>query len=201
MSEYSNYFTINNIIALILGIIGLILIIRGIWINWTIDMIKSWAITNATVLSVMTKQLGNNIDNIYLTPKQINDEPYKFGRYIPKIIYSYTVNGTKYDSNSVIYPAVSSYGYDKVRSIVGNLKDGDTIEIYYNPKNPKKSYIITGKRDYSGLMIGIILVIIAVYLGYYRGHLKFNKKQSNDFLVTESNNPELNKKVFDFNRA
>lgn len=201
MSDYSNYFTVNNIIALILGIIGLILIIRGIWINWTIDKIKSWPKTKATVLSVMIKQLDNDINNIYLTPKQISDEPYKFGRYIPKIIYSYTVNGVKYESDTVIYPAISSYSYDKVVSIVGNLKDNNTIEVYYDPKNPNKSYIITGKREYSGLIIGIILVIIAVYLGYYRGHLKFNNKQSNDFVVTESYNPELDKNVFDFNRA
>jgi hypothetical protein len=174
MSNIGSYATVNNIVAAILVIVGLIWIIHSLWRNWKICRINTWPKTNAFVLNAMAAPANQSAGNTYVDPKYITPTINDSARYIPIIIYRYRIGDRDYQSDKVVYSGPKSYSTFDTKTIMGNISNGSIIPIYYNPRNPKESYIYVGTTNYLGIIIGIVLILIAIYIGY-RGN--FNKPE------------------------
>ena len=167
MANFSNHFTINNIIAIIIGIVGLIWLIHGLWRNWKINNIRSWPKTNAVVLNAVAEPANASAGTTYMDPRYIVATTNNNAQYIPIIVYRYSVNGKDYQSNNVVYSGAHSYNALDIKTIMGQIYPGSVIPVYYNPNNNSESYIYNGTINYLGVVIGIILLIIAGYILYY----------------------------------
>lgn len=188
MPNIGSYATINNIVAVVLIIVGLIWIIHGVWRNWKIGRISTWPKTNALVLNAMAAPANQSAGNMYIDPGYIIPTIDDSARYIPIVIYRYRVGNRDYQSDKVVYSGPKSYSTFDTKTIMGNISNGSIVQVYYNPRNPKESYIYVGTRNYFGIIIGIILILIAIYIGY-----KGNTKKSEDQVPVKKNSGNSNK--------
>lgn len=173
MFKFGQYLTINNIIAVILIIVGLIWLIHGLLRNRKINRINSWPKVNAYVLNSFAEPANNSAGDVYIDPRYllayINDS----AKFIPRVIYRYRLNGIEYQSDNVIYSGYTSYDSLNVKTLLGHITTGSTIPVFYNPNDPKESYIYNGDKSYSGIVIGLILLAAGGYLVY--NHFNKNK--------------------------
>ena len=181
MSKFCDYLTINNIVAIILGVIGLIWVIYSIWRNRKISNINSWPKTNARIISAVAQ--SDNNKKIMVDTRNISQvDP--SAKYIPIVTYEYRVGDMVYQSHSIIYSSAHSYSANDIAMIMNGLIPGSTIPVYYNPNNASESYIYNGITNYTNMIIGLVLLLIAIYLGYYHGKsrnpLTGSKKQMDE---------------------
>ncbi|XWV25892.1 hypothetical protein QJ857_gp1189 [Tupanvirus soda lake] len=174
MTDLGDYMTVNNIVAIILGIIGLIWLIYGLWRNWKINKISTWPKTNAFVLNSVAEPANNAAGNTYVDPRYIIATTDNKAQYIPKVTYRYRVANKEYQSNNVVYSGSRSYNAVDIKTLLGQVYAGATIPIFYNPNNPNESYIYNGTTSYTGIIIGLVLLLIAAYLGYYHNYKNRN---------------------------
>lgn len=160
-----DYMTVGGIIAIILLIIGIILLINNLWVNWKINKINSWPKTNATVLTSFAKPAFGNRDNVFIDPNQIVVVTGNGDKYVPHVEYVYHANGQEFASKKVVYGGSRSYDGQTTKDMLSNMTPGSTISVFYNPSNPSESYIYVGDHKYWNSIIGIILIIIALFLG------------------------------------
>jgi hypothetical protein len=200
MHAFGEYLTVHNIIVIILGIIGLIWLIYGIYRNCRINSIRGWPKANAIVLNSLIRP-ANNSGGMYLDPQYImpmNNHMH----YVPMIVYRYRVNNMDYQSNNVVYSGPKSFNPIDTKLIMGNITPGSIIPVYYNPHNPNESYIYNGIPSYIGIILGIILLLIAGYIGYrhnINGGLSFlTKKWSKkpDITLTTTEGPSYQSRSF-----
>ena len=165
MNNYN--FDVYNIIAAILAIVGLIWLIYTLWINLKIGRIRSWPKTNAVIINSIIEPANNAAGNIYLDPTNIiaaNNN----ARYMPRVFYKYTVNGKEYQSNNLVYAGSRSYTATEVKVMLDGLSPGSTVPVFYDSNQPSEAYIYNGKSSYTGIISGIILLLLAGYIMYYR---------------------------------
>ncbi len=172
MTNFKSYFTLNNIVALIIGIVGLVWLIQGLYRNMKINNINSWPNINATIIGAAIYPTNNK--NMAIDPKNIH-QLNNSTKYIPKVTYEYQLGNIAYQSNSIIYSGPESFNAADIKALMSNLVPGATIPIYYSPNNFNESYIYNGITNNTPIIIGIILILIAIYLGYYHN---FSNKQS-----------------------
>lgn len=188
MTIPKEYFTVYNIIAIILAVIGLIWVIYGIWRNSKINKINSWPKTNARIIGSVLQP--SNDKSVMIDPTNIAVIN-KSLRYIPRVTYEYTIGNTLYQSNSVVYSGQHTYDANAIAHIMSKLMPGSVIPIFYNPNNFSESYIYNGVSSYTSIGIGLILLLLAAYLAYY--HKNLNKYKSNDAIVV--NKPRKRKEI------
>ena len=169
MADFGAHMTVNNIVALILGIIGLIWLIHGLWRNWKINKISTWPKTNAVVLNAVAEPANNNAGNVYIDPSTIIATTNDNAQYIPRVVYRYRVGNRDYQSTNVVYSGAKSYNALDIKTLLGQVYPGATIPIYYNPNNHAESYIYNGNKSWTGVIIGLALLLIAAYLAH-RNH-------------------------------
>lgn len=172
MSGFGNGLSINNVVVIILVIVGLVWLIYSLWRNWKISRISAWPKTNATVLNALALPAGGGRGNVYLDPQAIVATTDNSFQYVPKIVYTYRVAGKEYQSDSVIYSGARSYNSVDIKTIMGNLHAGSLVPVFYNPNKNNESYIYNGTSNYTGAIIGIILLFIAGFLSYYHNYSK-----------------------------
>lgn len=161
------YLTVTNIIIVILVIIGLVWLIYTIWRNYKINKINTWPKTIANVISVNIRPAGT------------------LWQQAPTVVYNYTVGNKNYHSNNIIYGGSYSFNNVNIRSIINGVYAGSSIPIYYNPKNPNESYIFNGTKNYLGIVLSLIVLLIAGYLGYHHNTSLYKK---NTVTVTSQTN-------------
>jgi len=190
--------TINNIVAIILGIVGLIWLLHGLWRNWKINRISTWPKANATVLNAVAKPANSNAGTMYMDPRNIVAATNSSAKYEPIVFYRYRVGNRDYQSENVIYSGANSYNALETKNIFGQIQTGGTIPVYYNPNNPSESYIYNGTKSYTGIVIGIILLLLAAYLGYYH-NLSKHRKMTTTMTIETNKKPSnmVNSKLTD----
>ena len=172
---------IYNIVAIILGIIGLIWLIYALWRNSRVNQIRSWPKTSATVVNVFAVPANSAAGNRYVDPQSIVVANNK-ARFTPHVLYTYIVKGKEYQSTNVIYSGANSYSATEIKTILGQITPGETIQVYYNPGKPTQSYIYNGSNNYTGVVIGILLLLLAGYLWYHQ-----YKKSGNPMFAMKGN--------------
>lgn len=83
---------------------------------------------------------------------------YKSG-YLPKLIYSFTVDGERYLGNSYYSAQLWFLNVSKLRF----LTEGAAHDVRYNPSNPNKSYLYG-----SSLWPSVVLIIIGLGIFNYQ---------------------------------
>jgi hypothetical protein len=197
MTDFKDYMTVNNIVALILGIIGLIWLIHGLWRNWKINKIRSWPQTNAVVINSVAEPANSNAGNTYVDPRHIVPTTDNKALYIPRVVYRYRIGNKDYQSNRVVYSGAKSYGSLDIQTLLGQVYPGAMIPIYYNPRNHTEAYIYNGTTSWTHVVIGLVLLLIAGYLGYYHHH----KIQTVHETKTNINTSELSPNLTDMDTA
>ena len=90
--------------------------------------------------------------------------------YHAKVLYEYSINGTKYNGNRVAYSDYGSSNPSHARSIVNRYPKGKTVIVYYLPDNHEESLLEPGLKGQTWLMPGIGLfffitgIVVAVIL-------------------------------------
>lgn len=167
MADLGRHMTVTRIIAIILGIIGLIWLIYALWRNWKINKISTWPKANATVIASVAEPANDEAGNTYVDPNSIVATTDSGAQYIPRVVYRYRVGNQDYQSNNVVYAGQSTYGPLGIKALLGQINQGSTIPVYYNPGNHAESYIYNGLTSYTGVIIGLVLLLIGLLLGFY----------------------------------
>lgn len=163
MSDLMDLFTINNIVALILGIIGLVWLINGIRQYQKITQVNNWPKTNATVQNAVLVNSANQAIDPRNVPANAID------KYTPQVTYAYRVNNTNYQSDKIFYNTPKNFDATQARTLFGQIYPGSVVQIRYNPQNPSEAYIYPGSADIWPIIIGLLLLLLALYLGFYHG--------------------------------
>lgn len=192
MVYWKDYLTIQNIVVVILAIIGLVWLISALWRNWKIGRINNWPKTNATVInSVVEPEEVTRSGLAYLDPRYLSAATDTSTKYIPRILYRYTINGQEYQSNDVMYGGDQAFNALDIKTIMGNIGPGSTILVYYNPNDLNESYVLNGTQNYMGVLIGLALLAIAAAIGYNHNISKIKRDYTTTTQSMDYTTPSL----------
>lgn len=177
--DFGKWFIVENIVALILLIIGVVWLIVTLIYNSKVNAIYKWPRVQATIVYTYissTENSGNNILNTHYTHNQFSNEDLDKAIYIPHIIYQYNINGTNYQSNRITFGEPKKYNAIDIQAIMSTFTPGTHVLIYYNPNNPYESYIYNGTTSATGIIWGVIFILLALILVYYANVMKHKKQ-------------------------
>ncbi len=82
--------------------------------------------------------------------------------HYPKIIYEYTANGQRYQSDRITFGSDVGYGnYNRVLQKVASYPINSMVQVYYNPDNPAEAVLEkTAPSSNLFLIIAIFIVVI-----------------------------------------
>ena len=121
---------------------------------------RSWPSTNGSL-----KQLG--IEKFGATVSSASNQD-----YIGKALYTYTVSGKPFEGSRIspwVFVASHNARYllSKQQSKIRFDPDGE-VRVYYNPKNPQKSYLqVAGK---TGIIVTMLLGAAPIVFYWFRYH-------------------------------
>lgn len=156
---------LNIIIAVILAILGIILIIQNIVQNQRLVSLGNWFLTNGIVINAVAQPATAPAGHVPTVSVNVYQIPDSTARYIPRIVYKYTVNGKEYQSNQLFYGGEPELSSSEIAPFMDKFRVGSAIPVYYNPSDPQQSYVILSKyRNYWGIVFGIILILLAFWV-------------------------------------
>jgi hypothetical protein len=188
----SNFFNFANIIGLILLVLGIVWLIYTLWKIHKIDSIPTWPKANARIINVFVAP--ENDQGVYVEPQHIHVGPNSHTRYIPKILYSYRVGGREYQSSNLVYDGPESFSAVDTKAMVGQMRPGSEIQVFYNPKNPAESYVYNGNKSWIGPILGIATALVGILLLLKNNTTWFGSKSidSNNKAATTSKTTTAN---------
>ncbi len=88
--------------------------------------------------------------------------------HYPKVIYEYCVNGKSYTSETLSFFRLEGCHlfYRTAKRFMEQYPPGQVITVYYNPKNPQESTLLTGptvKFFMLRLLLAILVTLLAIY--------------------------------------
>ncbi|CAH6421622.1 Domain of unknown function (DUF3592)-containing protein [uncultured virus] len=197
--DLKSLLTVNNIVAAILIIVGLVWLIQSVWRNMKIRNINSWSKTNATVISAMAEPVNEAAGNTYVDPQNIVATTDSEARYKPQVTYRYRVNGRDYESTNIIYNDDREYSPAQIKTLMAPMRPGATIPIYYNPREFNEAYIYNSETSWVGPVIGTILTLLGLWLAF-KGFKKYKKAEYIEAKTKSKNKSGFNDmKSDDFN--
>ena len=134
-----------TIFGLVFLAIGLFLFIRGLWQFRTSSASKSWPSVEGQIIAATVEK---RVDR---------DEDGTTTRYLPRVVYSYSVDGEQQTGERVRVGATSSYSnYPKAEAKLG-YQAGQKVAVYYNPRKPAKALLEPGSSRgvWGSLIIGV----------------------------------------------
>lgn len=137
-------------IPLIIGLSGLVLFFYGFL--FTVENIKSknWLKTKATITKSDLHQKEN---------QDHRTKKWRTYVYECKIEYTFKSTGTnkQFTNNKITLRGSSQNSYN-AKKICDYLVIGKIIDVYYNPKNPKKSYLV-----YQSIIPFFVMMFIGIF--------------------------------------
>ncbi|MDR0232143.1 MAG: DUF3592 domain-containing protein [Dysgonamonadaceae bacterium] len=130
--------------------IGIILIVRFIYIFILSKRTKKWEITKGEIIS---SKIQESLD---------------FGAgYRAVIRYKYTIEEKEYLSNRIFYgDSIQKNSPKSAKTLVNKYINGEKVTVYYNPQYPNKSVLETGVHAviYRALIAGILLLLLSIVI-------------------------------------
>lgn len=160
-----NYFTTSNIIAGIIGLIGIIWLCCEIAKMKKINIISLWPKVNALVLNSMVMPLSGKhfgLGQQFVTGPILDNS----ARYYPRVLYEYRLGNRIYRSEHVFYGKHDTYNAADINALMSQMRPGSTIPVYYNPYKLSESYIYPGVKSWTGIIISCVLILIAIVIAY-----------------------------------
>lgn len=194
MADFGKHFTAFGIVALILGIVGLAWMLHTLWRNHKINQIRSWPKTNATIINALIEPLDRYPGTQFLDPQSFEPRRGDNAQYRPVVLYRYRVGNKEFQSTNLMYAGKKSYNALETKAMIGQFRAGETIEVLYNPSNNAESYIYNGAHNYWGVLWGILLILIAIFI-YNKGTKKANTAKIGSFEVYNPNLTEIDDNI------
>ena len=93
--------------------------------------------------------------------------------YTSTALYKYNVSGVAYDGTKIspwvfVVSHNARFVLKKQMSSIQRLPDGK-VKVFYNPNNPKKSYLITAGKV--GICITLLICALPLILFYFKYHV------------------------------
>jgi hypothetical protein len=128
----------------------------GAWLWWRVASMQRWVLTAAqiTKLEIQTRQ------------HSYKGTPYK--EYVPRLEFSYQVDGRKFQSNRFSLFNFTLGGKDDIRDVIVDAKVGDTVKVYYDPAKHSRACIKlpTYNGVIASMFIGIGLLALVLTLTF-----------------------------------
>ena len=86
-------------------------------------------------------------------------------KYLPKIVYEYSIEGISYISNQLSFSEYMRF-YRSCQGVIDRYPAGKSVTVYYDPKNPKNSVIQKG-RIKSAILLFLLTMILTVYVLWF----------------------------------
>lgn len=198
MKQFMDYFTLNNIIAVIIGVIAIVWLFCSIWRNYKIRQIASWPTVHATVVRIVIAT------DIHIHKIETSDDAKRMiaklktgSVYYPSISYKYVVGGEEYKSSNMSFTPINPHSSEAIKMMMRNIVPGSKMMIRYNPAKPSEAYIYTSEPSYMGVILSLLLLLLAATIAYYPKMAK--QKKMTDISLTTEQGAE-NKQVVKFRR-
>lgn len=146
--------------GVVLGIIGIVLIILYLRNKSKSKASQSWPSVEGQIVERKVK-----------VSTSTDEDGFTSTSYLPQITYSYTVDGTVYESHRVAFGSTPSYNANqKAEEFLTPYVEGASVKVFYNPEKPGESVLNQTMRSMTaGLVVGIIFVVITVCLFCFAG--------------------------------
>jgi len=167
----TNFWSLNNVVGLILAIIGVAWLIYSIIEISRQEAVERWPKTIGTVVSSAIEEPVT----VNQTPSAVLNPDVRL--YTPYVLYQYTVNDVKYESNTFYLAYKRKFNGIEIQKMMESYRKGDPITIHYNPNNVSESYIYGGIKSYFGIFWSVILILIALALGFQHNIVYIKKNQ------------------------
>jgi hypothetical protein len=99
----------------------------------------------------------------------------RFINHVATAEYTYEVDGIAYEGDRIQAGEISAADRSRVTWVEDWLKPGTEVEVYYNPSEPKRAFLVRGPewRIAGGVVFGGIAMLVGVYwlrplLSYWR---------------------------------
>lgn len=154
--------SLGYLVGIIIGIIGLIFLIKELLIIIKVSQIKKWPIVKnaGIVLNSYIEQITNRTTySIFILTKE-----YPQNQYRNRIIFAYKINNNWYIGKQVSFfePWCTNPAESQLENKL--FKIGTKLDIRINPNNPAEAYILNKEyTDYFELTVGIVLSVIGIY--------------------------------------
>lgn len=80
--------------------------------------------------------------------------------YFVDIVYDYVVDGRHYQSDRYFGAYNRAVGQRQCRELVARYPVGSKIAVHYDPRDPKKNYVVLPKEYWRIVLYGLLTVII-----------------------------------------
>ena len=155
------------IAGIIILIVGIAVLIYGLYKHNKASRITSWPRAEITVLTALAKPANAAAGSKFLKANQLPNDVDSSARYEPVVSYQYTVDNKRYTSNSFAYNQCSSYTSQEMKTYLAPLTGTTAFSAFYDPGQPSESYLFVEEVSWTyaivGLLIGIVgAIVIAV---------------------------------------
>lgn len=111
----------------------------------------------ASIRNLMLSKASKHWPKVDGVIKGISD----FGSEIKfKMTYEYVVNRNTYQSSRIIFSTSSTYHKYYAREFEVKYTQNQTVDVFYNPKNPKQAVLEAGRNSSSVSNIVLLIVFI-----------------------------------------
>ncbi len=154
--------TLALLIPLCLGgiffILGVGLLLFGLQNQKKAKAAESWPTVNGTIVSA-------RLDEVRHTDRR-QGRTYTRVSYNPMVEYSYEVAGNTHKGSRIFPGSTMSYDQGTARNIINRYQPNTTVNVHYDPADPKTSVLETKSK---GGSLFIIMGIVFIVLGGIAG--------------------------------
>jgi hypothetical protein len=139
----------STIVGSVVGVVGLLLFVRGVWLFLKSRATRSWPSVPGEVITAMVERSVET------------DEDGTTTSYTPRTVYRYSVDGQQYTCDDVAVGSAPSYSSRTRAQNKLAYETGQKVTVYYNPKKPAKAVLEPGASRglWSSLVFGVGFII------------------------------------------
>jgi len=147
-------YILGGLFALFFGGLGVFLIIHSQVSKRKAQQSLNWPVARGiiTEAKIHMHETGDDDDRVM--------------RYFPTVRYNYQVNGRAYEGKLITFGSASDFGSpQKAAEYIAEFPVNREVNIYYNPEKPAEAILKQKAVNTTvGLVIGIVIVVIALFL-------------------------------------
>jgi hypothetical protein len=185
---FSQYLYLKRLLLWLSGVgLGALLVAGGIFSTSQTSEMAGWQAVEATVDRSGTKLY----DPLFLLPGEKRDVPV----YQLDLLYSFSEGKMDWVGNRVRWQPEKYESESEAQSAAAQYRPGDTITVFYNPKDPRESVIDPSGDDMDSplTLIGAVIFVgslILLIVEFINGFQRRPRPVRDEF---ESHRPELNR--------
>jgi len=131
------------------GAVGLIALCCGAILIWRGFASRGWPTVTGVILSADME-------------KHSTTGPDKASSWVPKVVYEYTVDEERFQSDRLSYRVLGGSAVKCSQIVAGYTVGGETV-VYYKPTSPEQAVLVPGVSalSYFPLLFGALMTVLA----------------------------------------